>query len=257
MANLQQDLAGPPGSVLREERLSKGISLVDAAEAVNLLKSYVVALEENDYSRFNSPLFARGYIKSYARFLGLDETPLLKDCDRICARLDAAAVKRRPSGRAKAPGQAGVVVALIAALFVWSMSCLIFGGEQRGDISVSILAERYQTPHIAVSPTGLGGSLLSSAVIDEASPSEQAAVVLSEIEFEFSETVWIALHDRDGRVVVQGEQSAGERLRYSVAGPVIINIAYWPAVDITYNDREVVLQGVATSNAVRVQVAEL
>lgn len=257
MANQQQDLLGPPGSVLREERVSKGISLVDAAEAVNLLKSYVVALEENDYSRFNSPLFARGYIKSYARFLGLDETPLLKDCDRICARLDAATVQRRPSGRAKAPGQAGVVVALIAAIFVWSMSYLVYGGEQRGDISVKVLSERYQTPRIAVSPTGLGDSLLSTPTLKETVLSEQAAVVLSEIEFEFSEKVWIALHDREGRLVVQGEHAAGERLRYSVAGPVIINIAYWPAVGITYNNREVVLQGVATSNAVRVQVAEL
>ena len=55
---------GPPGSVLYDARISAGKSVLETAEALNLLNSYVEALEENDYSRFNSPLFARGYIKS-------------------------------------------------------------------------------------------------------------------------------------------------------------------------------------------------
>ena len=96
--------AGPPGSILQEARLQAGKSLDETADALNLLKTFVQALEDNDYSRFNSPLFARGYIKSYARYMQLDEAPLLRDCDRICRREEEATVAHAPKGCARAPG---------------------------------------------------------------------------------------------------------------------------------------------------------
>ena len=41
------------------------------------MPDYVTILERDDYQALRSPPFARGYIKAYARLLGLDEEQLM------------------------------------------------------------------------------------------------------------------------------------------------------------------------------------
>jgi cytoskeleton protein RodZ len=259
--NVQKGLLSePPGSVLRDARISAGKSILDVADALNLLKTYVEALESNDYSRFNSPLFARGYIKIYARYLGLDEAPLLNDCDRICRRADESKQRRksRVMARAKAPGHAGLVIAVLVSLVMWLVSYWVYGRSSGPEIVVTVLPERTASLSTIPSPPTLGETLLPNEVM--VSPAPEKVPFLSaaaEIEFKFSESVWIELRDSSNMVVVSGVQPQGSKLHFEVLGPVIFNSAYWPAVQMVYNGKKIELKGLATSNAVRVRVGEL
>ena len=125
--------------------------MLETAEALNLLNSYVEAIEENDYSRFNSPLFARGYIKSYARYMGLDEAPLLSDCDRICRREEQSNQRSHVQvpGKVQAPGHAGFILALIVALLIWSLSYWIFSGPEKSAIRCCFRATATGTTGVA------------------------------------------------------------------------------------------------------------
>ena len=254
---------GPPGSVLRDARVSAGQSVPETAEALNLLNSYVDALEKNDYSRFNSPLFARGYIKSYARHMGLDEEPLLNDCDRICRRDEENKAQKpaRVQGIAKAPGNAPLISALLISLLIWGVVVWIYGGEPEPELAISVLAERFDpVKAINIAPS-LGEVLLA----DESSASRVVAPALrpnskasaAEVTFELLESVWLELRDYHNKVVVSGVQEKGEKLRFNVQGPVTISMAYWPAVVSEYNGRQLELKSLVNSNAVRVQVGEL
>jgi len=64
------------GDVLRETRESLGYSLDQAAETTRIRRSYLEALENEDLGVLPAPTFARGILRSYAQFLGLDPVAL-------------------------------------------------------------------------------------------------------------------------------------------------------------------------------------
>lgn len=259
MPGTKQLYPGPPGSVLHDARVSAGKTVLETAEALNLLNSYVEALEENDYSRFNSPLFARGYIKSYARYMGLDEVPLLNDCDRICKREEQTSQRRsHVQGKVQAPGHAGFILALFAALVVWSLSCWVFDGSEPKELSVLVLDEPFPELAALKKAPSLGESLLSGGLVKVQSEDFSERVLESaELEFKLSEDVWLEVRDGHDNVVLSGVQSKGKALRLSVDGPVTVSASYWPMLAMYYNGQLVEMKELASSNVVRVQVGEL
>lgn len=58
-----------PGARLREAREARGLSLAAAAGQLKLKQGIIAALEADDYQKLPSILFARGYLRSYARLL--------------------------------------------------------------------------------------------------------------------------------------------------------------------------------------------
>ncbi|BAZ93631.1 uncharacterized protein FOKN1_1232 [Thiohalobacter thiocyanaticus] len=65
------------GSRLREARERKGISPAEVAAQLHLHEHIIVALEQDDHERLPAPIYVRGYVRAYARLLGLDEEELL------------------------------------------------------------------------------------------------------------------------------------------------------------------------------------
>lgn len=68
---------GPPGGRLRLAREARGLSVEDLVRTLNLPRRVLLALEDDDYTALPPATFVRGYIKSYARLLGLAPQPLL------------------------------------------------------------------------------------------------------------------------------------------------------------------------------------
>lgn len=66
------------GELLRNMRESKGISLSQAAAETRILQRYLVALEEGDYLNLPGDVYARGFIRNYARFLGVSPEDALQ-----------------------------------------------------------------------------------------------------------------------------------------------------------------------------------
>ncbi len=60
------------GALLRQERERQGISLQKAAGEIKISKKYLVALEEGHKNDLPHPVYAKGFVKNYARILGLD-----------------------------------------------------------------------------------------------------------------------------------------------------------------------------------------
>lgn len=60
------------GDILRGERATMGKSLLDVQRELKIKATYVSAIENTDPSAFDTPGFVAGYVRSYARYLGLD-----------------------------------------------------------------------------------------------------------------------------------------------------------------------------------------
>ncbi len=60
------------GVWLRRERELREISLEEIAETTKISKSYLEALEDERFDVLPAPLFAKGFLREYARYVGLD-----------------------------------------------------------------------------------------------------------------------------------------------------------------------------------------
>jgi transcriptional regulator with XRE-family HTH domain len=60
------------GPNLRRIRLQRGVSLQQIAEETNVSEVLWAAMERNDFSRWPNGIFARAYIRDYAKMVGAD-----------------------------------------------------------------------------------------------------------------------------------------------------------------------------------------
>ena len=65
------------GQYFRRGRDKKGWTLEEAASKTRILPQYLQAVEDDNYEQLPAEVFAKGFIRSYARSLGLNETEVL------------------------------------------------------------------------------------------------------------------------------------------------------------------------------------
>lgn len=63
--------------ILRQTREAKGISLEEVAQRTYIKLPYLVALEEGDIEKLPAPVYIHGYIRQYAKLLGLNGSELV------------------------------------------------------------------------------------------------------------------------------------------------------------------------------------
>jgi len=86
------------GQQLKAARERKGVTASQAAAATHLKVQHVEALERDDYSRLTVPTYAKGFLRIYAEYLGLDPAPLLREyIARFVGQPPAAAPAEKPA----------------------------------------------------------------------------------------------------------------------------------------------------------------
>ena len=114
----------PFGEHLKRERELRGVSLEEIAAATRINTRYLEALESEHWSELPGGAFNRGFIRSVARFLGLDEDDLIAEYSletKSATGAPAAAEKSEQMPRNWKP-----VIAAIA-LLVLLVACAFAG----------------------------------------------------------------------------------------------------------------------------------
>ena len=126
---MSENAGSGPGAALRAAREARGASVEDVAQAMHLPRAFIEGLEDNAFSALPAPTFTRGYIRSYAKLLGIDSAVLIRQYgeairDEGEAKL-VVSVSRRPLREfpQRSPGWvfggAVFAVALAVALILW------------------------------------------------------------------------------------------------------------------------------------------
>lgn len=100
------------GDILRGERATLGKSLLDVQRELHIRAAHIAAIENGDLTAFETPSFVAGFVRSYARYLGMDPEWVY---DRFCAEhgfavghgMAAGSAAQRPARAAEpvtAPG---------------------------------------------------------------------------------------------------------------------------------------------------------
>src|SRR4029079_4500987 len=66
------------GNTLSRARRARGITLEDVERDTHVSKRYLNALETEDFTVFPAPVYARGFLRTYSRYLGLNPEELLR-----------------------------------------------------------------------------------------------------------------------------------------------------------------------------------
>ena len=71
------------GAVLSAARMKRDLSIATAAMQSNLSQDIIERLEQNRFAEIGAPVFTRGYLGLYARFLGLNEAAVSQAFNKI------------------------------------------------------------------------------------------------------------------------------------------------------------------------------
>lgn len=124
----------PVGQKLAQARIKRGLSLEEAAHETKMRPDKIYAIENDDYSSFPSNAYAKGFIKNYARYLGVDVGDFLctfdssmpigvadyeylkHDPEPVAASTPLYRERRKPSFL---PIATGIALALLAFMGFW------------------------------------------------------------------------------------------------------------------------------------------
>ena len=117
-----------PGDTLRQARESNGWSLAEVALKLNLTVNSLGNLEAGAFDKLPGHTFARGYIRAYAKLLGMDQTVLVQQFDQSTGT-DSQGSNVHSLGRIEEPVRVShtilrivsllLLIAVIGGGFVW------------------------------------------------------------------------------------------------------------------------------------------
>jgi len=117
-----------PGETLRQARESNGWSLAEVALKLNLTVTSLSNLEAGAFDKLPGHTFARGYIRAYAKLLGMDQTVLVQQFDQSTGT-DSQGSNVHALGRIEEPVRVShtilrivsllLLIAVIGGGFVW------------------------------------------------------------------------------------------------------------------------------------------
>lgn len=117
-----------PGVTLRKAREVRGMSLKEVAAALNLSPVALQDLESGAFDRLPGHTFARGYIRAYAKLLGMDQELLVREFDQATGT-DALGSNVNNLARISEPARVSqglvrlvsfsVLAILLVAAFLW------------------------------------------------------------------------------------------------------------------------------------------
>jgi len=250
------------GEAFRTAREARGLTLSDAAEHIHIRSVYLAAIEAEDWPAIGAPVYARGFIRAYARFLGLDpEEAIARFAERVpsespsqVAAAMATMAATQPERQGPSFGAvAGILVALVLVAFVGYEYYAYKSGTDSGAGALATAA-----PPIAVAPSpsaaatsvpiaaaSAPGGAASPAGADANSPGHDASgaaeepspgpVAKDQLQIRLAERSWLRVVV-DGTTALEGIFPAGTIRTFS-GKTAVVRAGNAAGVDVTVGGR--------------------
>jgi cytoskeleton protein RodZ len=118
-----------PGSLLKQARERQGFGPAEVAAQLNLQAAIIEALEANDYEQLPGPVFIQGYLRNYARLLGLQDDAIVSAYQRLLPKSEDQALLSSQEEKHNKPLHSGhgimrlmtwgIIMVMAAMLFSW------------------------------------------------------------------------------------------------------------------------------------------
>jgi len=275
---------GNPGERLRQAREARHWSRAEVALQLHLSEDAVRYIEDGLFDKLPGATFSRGYIRSYAKLLGLDGAALAQEFDQFTGAQPTASTPQGLS-QIREPARLSQNV-LRGGLFVLSLVAVGIGAlwwqERYGaapaqvsapiervevdtaDGSTEVLTldepedQAVQAAQVPIDlleamPQAEQATAEGEAPAAEPEEPEVAAVELASgegrLQISFIADCWVQVTDATGKVHVAQLKREGESLDLTAPVPMQVRLGYVQGAQVSFNGQPVDLSGRRTQTA--------
>jgi cytoskeleton protein RodZ len=266
------------GRTLRDAREAQGMTQEDAAARLRLMHRQIAAMEADEFESLGQPVFARGFVRNYARLLGLKPEMLLAHMEGAPAEPAAVTYVMPPQPRSwlSSPWLVLlllgllVVVAVPVALYWWlnegedELISRVPSAVQVDPVSLPVPAQAAEVAAPVAEPAPVPPAAADTsappaapepvpapaapaapangpaeAAAPEAPPAPAANGVL---HLEFGGDAWVEIRDASGRMLHRQLNTAGSSVNVPGQPPFDLVIGNAAQARMTYNGRPIDLK---------------
>jgi cytoskeleton protein RodZ len=197
------------GSALREARERQRLELADVERETRIRARYLVALEEERFELMPAEAYAKGFLRSYADFLGLDGRLFVDEFNSRFPEPEPPQLtppKERVAARWAPRAPLVLVVVLVAALL--GVLAWRFGGAHHSPAASP-------GPRLTVAPRRPRRAVPSKVL----PAPRKAEARIAHLVLRARDRCWVSVRagSQEGPVLYEGTLSAGDVLRYTLA----------------------------------------
>ena len=266
------------GLQLRAARQAKNLAVDEVAKALKLSPRQIVALEDDDWSSLPCTTIIRGFVRNYARLLGLDADSLMASLDQLTmpqgAELEVTVgtpVSMPAEGRVDRRDFARVLSGLlvlalaVAAYFFFPQELWLstLSALKSATQSVEVVADKAPAaePEAAKAPEAVAVQAepapiaapaatmpLTAAPAPASSPASAPASTPASappstsanvLKFSFAQASWVEVRDRSGQVIFSKKNDAGTEREVEGQPPFAVVIGNAGYVTLQYKGKAV------------------
>lgn len=266
------------GASLRAAREAQGLSIQDVARQLRLMNRQIVAMENEDFSSLGQPVFARGFVRNYARLLGLDAQALLHTMGGHVEPVDVIQVPA-----VVLPGawftSGWLIAGLVALLVLTALPIGLYawlGSDADEVVLTHVPQPQRSAPAVAVAvpaspitektpeiPASILNTESDAAGVSSVAPPTESvpsvpasAVIQREMRFEFADDAWLEVKDGTGKVLYRHMNGRGSNLSLTGQPPLSLVIGNATQVSMTYGGRPLDLKPYIDANVARFNLEE-
>ena len=227
------------GAVLRAARLARGMSIVDVTHAIKFGARQIEALERDDFDKLPGNTFVRGLIRSYGKFLRLEDAPLLEMLGRQLQPVASEVHVPEDTGtkislnrerRSVLPW-----VALVLMLVAVGIALGTYFEWPAGDKAKPVQTSKLQAPSVRVEQAAATEQSGGAAAQPPSADNRQ-------LIFIFEDKAWVEVKDATQKVIFAQNNPAGTRQQVVGKPPFDLVIGNASGVQLQYEDKMIDLR---------------
>ena len=224
---------GTFGERLKRERELREVSLNEIAAATRIAPKFLEALENEQWNKLPGGVFGHGFVRSIARYLGLNEEDLLSEYDMALGEA-AAPVNQKPEERIPSPPKWIPVAAVL--LLVAALVGLVFGGRYAWRIFAARRAAKKSSAVVGTRPLTVTKNLLANS---SSAPSLVPGQKSPALDLSIAAAATRVRVVADGTVVYDAELPSGGNRHFSSSERFEVTAADSSAVLLELNGQTV------------------
>lgn len=230
------------GEWLRRQREMREISLRDIADRTKISMRYLQAMEDNRFDLLPAPIFAKGFLREYARYVGLSPDEVVNHYlsvqqqgapEEEGVKKDATLASQRPARPKPVRNWTyGLFLALAVLVLIGLVAALAWYADWRRDGPAADV-----TPPAIAAPPGPAAGAIAAPL-----PTPYRPKAPLEVTLDFTAACWVDVA-ADGKPLLAQEMAQGESLPVEAQQSVQIKLGDAGAAEIQVNGLPYPLNG--------------
>ena len=253
---------GSFGDKLRREREMRGVNLEEISESTKISRRHLESLEKEDFDSLPGGVFNKGFVRAYARYLGISEDQAVADYvavagdDAVPEDKFPLEVHKEPNRELNPKNSNLPLLLAVAALVAVTIGYSIWAHNKKGHHAANVSANTQAHPAATVSPAASPQAAAQQEKAAAAARTERASrkaatgspdasrtarkktVAASRffIVIKAKEDSWISV-TADGKTVTQGILGQDKQKLIKAGKEIILKTGNAGGLEVSYNGR--------------------